>query len=273
MSTPPPSPTVCLVTGAAGAIGSAIAHRLARDSAREVVLVGRDESRLINLCAEIGHDTGNPRVRHETADLSRKADIFALAKRWSGPLHVLINNAAITPRRRQETPEGIELLFATNVLGYFRMTRAFEGILTQTARVETRDGAVRVVNVASYWAGDLDMDDLEFKHRSYANGIAYRQSKQANIMLTGSFAWRLSPSGVSVNACHPGDVRSKVSEGLGFGGSESAAQAADTPVWLAASPEVSNVTGRYFERCALVRNRFLDDRAACERLFQICSQY
>ncbi|MEM5774778.1 MAG: SDR family NAD(P)-dependent oxidoreductase, partial [Anaerolineaceae bacterium] len=166
---------VFLVTGAAGEIGSAICRRLAERPEHEVVLAGRGETRLEQLAEEIMRSTGNPHVRYETADLSRKTEIEALAARWQGPLHVLVNNAAITPRQRLETPEGIELQFATNVLGYFWMTKAFEEILKQAGHSSTPKDAPRVVNVASYWSGDLDMSDLEFKHRSYHNGIAYRQ--------------------------------------------------------------------------------------------------
>mgnify|MGYP000917364008 CR=1 FL=1 len=264
---------VFLVTGAAGEIGSAISRRLAQQPEHEVVLVGRGETRLEQLAEQIMRSTGNPLVRYEVVDLSRKAEVEALAERWQGPLHVLINNAAITPRKREETPEGIELQFATNVLGYFWMTKSFEEILKQTARSSAPQDAPRVVNVASYWSGDLDMSDLEFKHRSYHNGIAYRQSKQANIMLTTAFAWRMSPYGITVNVCHPGDVRSKVSTGLGFGGSQTADESADTPVWLAVSKDVRNVTGKYFENRSMVRNPFLEDRAAAERLYQICEGY
>ena len=85
---------------------------------------------------------------------------------------MLVNNAAITPRQRQETPEGIELQFATNVLGYFWLTRAF-------AEQLKAGSPSRVANVASYWAGDLDLDDLEFRKRPYNNDTSYRQSKQA----------------------------------------------------------------------------------------------
>ena len=74
--------------------------------------------------------------------LSRQAAIATLAQRWKGPLHVLVNNAAITPRQREETPEGIELQFATNVLGYFRMICTFRKLLVESA-------PSRVVNVAS----------------------------------------------------------------------------------------------------------------------------
>ena len=114
---------VFLVTGATGAIGQAIARQLAAGTNHEVVLIGRDEARTHRITEQIRERTGNDDVRFELVDLSRKVAIDALAERWTGPLHVLVNNAGATPRSRQETPEGIELQFATNVLGYFWLVR------------------------------------------------------------------------------------------------------------------------------------------------------
>ncbi|MFZ2170309.1 MAG: SDR family NAD(P)-dependent oxidoreductase, partial [Methylococcaceae bacterium] len=145
---------VFLVTGATGAIGKAIARQLAASPDSEVVLVCRDKNKAMQTVKEIVDSTGNTAVRFELADLSRYADICGLMQRWTGPLHVLINNAACTPRTRQETPEGIEMQFATNVLGYFRLIDEFTEILKASA-------PARVVNVASYWAGGLELNDLE----------------------------------------------------------------------------------------------------------------
>lgn len=260
------SPHIFMVTGATGAIGKVIARQLAADPIHEVILVGRDERKTRQAAQDIAAATGNERVRYELADLSRRSEVYALASHWRGPLHVLINNAAATPRRRQETAEGIEMQFATNVLGYFWMTRAFSAHLFESA-------PARVVNVASYWAGDLDMGDLEFKRRRYNNNTAYRQSKQANRMLTAAFAERYKPQGVSVNACHPGDVNSKLSNDLGFGGSESPDQGAQTPVWLATDPTGQEQSGRYFENLRAVSDRFTRDRAVVEALYQTCLAY
>ena len=105
---------VALVTGACGAIGKAIARGIAGTAGYEVVLVCRDEEKARHACQEITRDTGNREVRYETVDVSRRSSIQGLAARWEGPLHVLVNNAAVTPRRREETPEGIERQFATN---------------------------------------------------------------------------------------------------------------------------------------------------------------
>jgi retinol dehydrogenase-13 len=235
------SPTkVFLITGATGAIGSAIARELARSADYEVVLLARDEKKARSTLAGLRRDTGNDHLRYVLADLSRRDTIEALAGGWQGPLDVLVNNAGVTPRRRGETAEGIELTLATNVLGYLWTTEAFRPHLE-------RAESPRVVNVASYWAGDLDMDDLEFRRRPYDNHPAYRQSKQANRMLTVAQAARLEEAGIAVNCCHPGDVRSTLSGNLGFSGSQSADEAARTPVALARGDLGARNSGRYFE--------------------------
>jgi retinol dehydrogenase-13 len=257
---------VAIVTGATGAIGRAITIGIARHQGYQVVLVCRNQAKAEQAVQDISQATGNRQLRYELADLSRRSSIQALADSWSGPLHTLVNNAAVTPRRRHETPEGIELQFATNVLGYFWMTQAFAEILKGSA-------PARVVNVASYWAGDLDLGDLEFKRRRYKNGQAYRQSKQANRSLTVAFADRLQPHGVSVNACHPGDVNSTLSNNLGFGGQATPEEGARTPVWLATHPVGQQETGKYFEYQRAVRCRFGEDRKTAETLFEICLSY
>lgn len=257
---------IALITGATGAIGYAICEGLARTPGFEVVLLGRDEGRTRAAAARLQQETGNEQVRSVIADVSRKQEIEVLARRWEGPLHVLVNNAAATPRQRRETPEGIEVQFATNVLGYFWMIEAFRDTLIASA-------PARVVNVASYYAGDLDLDDLQFERRGYDNRRAYRQSKQANRMLTAAFARRLAEHDVTVNACHPGDVNSTLSNDLGFGGHESPQQGARTPVWLATSETGGQETGRYFADQRAVRDPFVADERAVEALYDICASF
>lgn len=260
------STRVASVTGATGAIGKAIATRIAATAGYEVVLICRDAAKGQAAVAEIRHRTGNPRVRYEVADLARRSAIDALVERWQGPLHVLVNNAAVAPRRRIETPEGIELQLATNVLGYFWMTTAFRKLLAGVA-------PARVVNVASYWADGLDLADLEFKCRRYDNDLAYRQSKQANRMLTVAFADRLAPAGIAVNACHPGDVASTLSRDLGFGGHETPDQGAATPAALATGAIGAQTTGKYFEHLREAHCPFGADREAVDALYRICESY
>lgn len=257
---------ITVVTGASGAIGMAIARQLAAVPGHDVVLVCRNEDKAVRCVQNISRTTGNPRVRYELADLSRRASIEALAQRWEGPLDVLVNNAAITPRRLTHTPEGIEMQFATNVLGYFWMIEVFTEHLKQGS-------AARIINVASYWAGGLDLGDLEFEKRRYNNDAAYRQSKQADRMLTVAFARRLQPFGIKVNACHPGDVNSTLSNNLGFGGHESPDAGARTPVWLATSDAGGKHTGKYFEHQRQVSCPFGRDPAAVESLYATCRSY
>ena len=257
---------VAVVTGATGAIGKAIARGIAGNPGYEVVLACRDEEKAMRAVREIVQDTGNVKVRYELVDVSREASIQALADRWRGPFHVLVNNAAVTPRRRQGTPEGIELQFATNVLGYFWMIQAFTDVLRQSA-------PARVVNVASYWAGDLDLTDLEFRRRRYNNNEVYRQSKQADRMLTAAFAERLQPFGISVNACHPGDVNSALSNNLGFAGQQTPDEGARTPVWLAVGPAGQQASGKYYEQMRQVRCPFAADRKAVSDLYDACLRF
>jgi NAD(P)-dependent dehydrogenase (short-subunit alcohol dehydrogenase family) len=255
-----------LVTGATGAIGEAIARGLAVDGKREVVLVARNRNKAQRTVQRIQRETGNSHVRFELADLSRGDAIRDLASRWEGPLHILINNAAITPPQREESSEGVELQFATNVLAYFRMIRAF------TPYLPSGEG-VQVVNVASYWAGGLDLHDLEFRRRRYNNDGAYRQSKQADRILSSAFAELLADYGICVNACHPGDVNSTLSNNLGFSGHQSPNEGADTPVWLATGGAGANTTGRYFENRRIVPCSFSEDQNMVERLFKTCESY
>ena len=256
---------VVLVTGATGAIGKAIARNIALSDSYEVVILARSQIRGEKAVVEIKKTAANNKVRYEFVDLAIYESIKQLRNNWTGPADILINNAATTPRTRQETSEGIELQFATNVMGYFWLINAFSDLLSKSA-----DG--RVVNVASYWAGGLDIGDLEFRKRLYNNDLAYRQSKQADRMLTVAFADRLQNK-VSVNACHPGDVNSVLSNNLGFGGHESPDQGAKTPVFLATNRFKQKVTGKYFERMQEVKCSFSQDGELINRLFEKCLTY
>ena len=256
---------VAAVTGATGAIGRAIARKLAEKGYR-VYLIARDPGRCAEAAAFIQGETSNQEIFCLTADLSRRQSVQSIAAEWRGPLHLLVNNAAATPLTRQVTPEGIELQFATNVLGYFWMSLYFKDALSAAS-------SARIVNVASYWAGGLDLQDLEFKRRPYTNQAAYRQSKQANRMLTPVFADEYRPYRISVNACHPGDVNSKLSNNLGFGGSQSPEQGARTPVWLGASLETAALTGKYFENMQEVPCPYASLKKESKTLFDICLEY
>jgi NAD(P)-dependent dehydrogenase (short-subunit alcohol dehydrogenase family) len=256
---------VAVVTGANGAIGLAICQGLA-EQGMEVVMVCRRAERAREAMHAVGKAVAGARLRSDIVDVSRKREVFAFADRWQGRMDVLINNAAIAPRQRGETPEGIELELATNVLGYVWMMQA-------CARHLKASAPARVVNVASYWAGDLDLDDLQFRRRPYDNDTAYRQSKQADRMLSAAFAKRWPASAITVNACHPGDAHSALSHALGYGGHETPEQAADTPIWLATDPSLAGVTGKYFASRQMRPDEFVRDAQAVARLEALCASF
>jgi NAD(P)-dependent dehydrogenase (short-subunit alcohol dehydrogenase family) len=254
-----------IVTGGTGSIGEAIATGLASNGL-SVIIISRSETKAAAVVERITTKTGNPKIASKIANLARQEEIHTLASSWNDPLNILINNAAIAPPQRIETADGIEMQLATNVLAYNWMIQAFKDSLIASPKS-------RIINVASYWAGGLDLDDLEFKRRPYHNHAAYRQSKQANRMLTPIFADLLSHHGITVNSCHPGDVNSRLSNDLGFGGSQSPEQGAATPVWLALSGDVSQLTGKYFENKKEIHCPFAVNQIDSERLFDKCNGY
>ena len=257
---------VAIVTGATGAIGEAIALNIARNQEFQVHLIARDEMKARNAKESIVRGTQNDAVDYHIVDLSIREMIYEFADSWSGPVHVLVNNAAVAPRSRQENPEGIELQFATNVLGYFWMIKAFTNVLQHSA-------PSRIINVASYWAGGLNLGDLEFRRRRYDNDTAYRQSKQANRMLTVALAERLRKHNISVVSCHPGDVNSKLSNDLGFGGHESPEEGASTPVWLSTLDFNALNTGKYYAHRRMENCEFSKDINSINALYEICERY
>ncbi len=256
---------VAAVTGATGQIGGAIAEGLLQQDFK-VVLLCRNRDKTERFLKQLVNKYGSENVSSFIVDVSLKKSIEELANKWTLPLHVLVNNAACTPRKRKETTEGIEMQWATNVLGYFWLMKTLFPYLKTC-------GEGRIVNVASYWAGGLNLEDPEFKHRTYNNDMAYRQSKQADRMLTAAFAKRFEPEGITINACHPGDVNSVLSNNLGFRGHQSPAQGASTPVFLASNPSLNGITGKYFEQKQETSCSYMKDTGGVQKLIDLCGKY
>jgi NAD(P)-dependent dehydrogenase (short-subunit alcohol dehydrogenase family) len=266
----------CLVTGGNSGIGKETARGLARRGHR-VVLACRDAERGEAARRDIAETTGNPAVELMIVDLARQASIREFARAFLAShreLHVLVNNAGGWSARRREGPDGIEETWAVNVLGYFLVTELLLGRLRES-------GPARIVNVASKLAGELDLDDVEFRRRPYSGISAYSQSKQADRMLSWALARRLEGAGVTVNAVHPGGVSTPLfAKGGGWmamaasvvakAAGKTPEQGADTVVWLAASPEVEGSSGRFWIDRREVGCRFRD-AAAEERLWELCA--
>lgn len=230
------TPPLCLVTGASSGIGFEIARGLAGTGAH-VVLACRDPIK-----AEAARQKV-PGGEVLLVDLASQRSIRSAAQEFTAKhdsLDVLVNNAGGAVPTRLESPDGIELTFATNVLGYYLLT---ELLLDSLQRAPS----ARIVNVASKFAYGLDLEDVEFKRRRYDPSTAYAQSKQADRMLTWFLARQLEGTRVTANAMSPGPVNTALLHALapGFRG-VSPAQGADTAIWLATSPDLNDVTGRFW---------------------------
>jgi retinol dehydrogenase 14 len=270
---------VCLVTGATGGIGLAAARGVAREGAT-VVLVGRDSRKGVAAAAAISEETGNPAVECLQADLSSQAEVRRLAhdfRERHDRLHVLVNNVGVARSRRVETVDGIEMTFALNQLTPFLLTHLLLDLLEASA-------PARIINVSSglHARARLDLGDLQ-RARHYRGNPAYAQSKLANVMFTYELARRLRGTGVTVNAMNPGLVSTRFGMDSGAGmrlaktfanarGGKSAEAGADTIVWLASSPDVEGVSGRYFEKRREVRSSDGSyEKAPAIRLWKACA--
>ena len=246
------SGTVCMVTGATAGIGLVTARELAAKGAR-VVAVGRDEQKGKRVVSQIQRETGNPEVDLMLADLSLMAQVRRLAERFRNSysrLDVLVNNAGGSFIRRRETEEGLELTFALNYLSPFLLTNLLLDTLKSSA-------LARIVNVASdmHRSAELRFEDLQLE-RGYNIRRAYAESKLALVTFTFHLARCLEGTGVTSNALHPGFVATEIWEKAGFPVNvlapliklfgASPEEGAETVVYLAASPEVSDTTGEYF---------------------------
>ena len=243
---------ICLVTGGTNGIGKATAQALAQMGAT-VVIVGRDVLKTSQVAEEIRAASGSNTVDSLLADLSSLQEVRWLAdkfKRKYSHLHVLINNAGGFFMRRQLRGNGIEMTFALNHLAGFLLTN----LLLDTIKASA---PARIINVSSnaHTSGKIEFDNLqgerEFGPRAYDN------SKLANILFTVELARRLEGTGVTVNALHPGFVATGFAKNNGKAiaalvslitplVARSPAKGAETSIYLASSPGVEGVTGKYF---------------------------
>jgi NAD(P)-dependent dehydrogenase (short-subunit alcohol dehydrogenase family) len=256
---------ICLVTGATDGVGKVTALRLAQAGAT-VIGVGRNPEKIKAVLAEVGAAPGS--LEFLTADLSSQADVRQLAeefKRKYDHLHVLVNNAGALFTRYRESVDGIEMTFALNHLSYFLLTN----LLLDTLRASAQ---ARIINVASdaHQGNAINFDDLNHKRR-YSEWTAYGASKLANILFSYELARRLHGTGVTVNAVHPGFVNTNFQRaaGLNMRGPLSPEEGADTQIWLAQSPDVEGVTGKYFVRRKDTRSSDVSyDKAVARRLWE-----
>ena len=246
-----------IVTGGASGIGIETARALAGTGA-DVTLAVRDLAAGERTAGEIVETTGNSGVHVAHLDLADRASIAGFVAAWTGPLHVLVNNAGVMASPETRTPEGWELQFATNHLGHFALALGLHDALAA-------DGAGRIVAVSSaaHRRSPVVFEDIHFERREYDPWLAYGQSKTANVLFAVEAARRWADDGITANALMPGGIVTNLqrymdpavvagwSRGEGTGGMvlKTLEQGAATSVLLATSPELAGVSGRYFEDC------------------------
>ena len=272
---------VCMVTGATSGIGEVTARALAQMGAT-VIIVGRSPERGNETLRRILAASGNSSVELMLADLSSQREIRQLVQQFKSRhqhLHVLVNNAGAWVTTRQESKDGIEMTFALNHLGYFLLTN----LLLDTIQASA---PARIINVSSYGhrRAHMNFDDLQGRQR-YSGMAAYRQSKFANVLFTYELARRLAGTGVTVNAVNPGLVATRFGfNNFGFIPARivnlltrlygvvgiNAEQGAQTSIYLATSPEVEVVSGKYFEKLTAVPSSEESyDPSIAKRLWQV----
>lgn len=270
---------LCVVTGANSGIGKETALGLAQAGAH-VVMMCRSEQRGKGAQDEIKRESGNGNVDLLLVDFASQASIREAAEAFKAQyerLDLLVNNAGALFTKREETVDGIEKTFAVNHLGYFLLTNLLLDVVKASA-------PARIVNVSSgaHYSGELDFGDMGLRD-GYSVIKAYSRSKLANVHFTYELARRLEGTGVTVNCLHPGFVATNIGGNNGFFArtvmfllrpfAKSQANGAETSLYLAMSPEVEGVTGKYFDNKKEKRSsKSTYDEALAERLWVLSEE-
>ena len=268
---------ICLITGGSDGIGYAASRELARMDAR-VVIVGRNSAKTEAAVQQIVADTDNPAVEYLLADLSSQRDVRRVAAEaieLVPHLDVLLNNAGAILLSDRRSAEGIEMTFALNHLSYFLLT----GLLLEHLRKAPRARIINVSSRAHESPGKFRLEDLP-KPSSNREYPAYKHSKLCNILFTYELARRLEGENITVNALHPGLVRTNIARNNGLLGRVvnffigvrgiTPDKGAETPVYLAVSPEVESVSGKFFVDCRPVPSSSISyDAELAARLWDI----
>ena len=250
-----------VVTGAASGIGVETARALAAAGA-QVTLAVRDVEAGAPVAADIARTSGRDDVTVAYLDLADLATVDAFTAAWEGPLHLLVNNAGVMDTPQGTTAQGWEMQFGTNHLGHFALTTGLHDALAAA-------GDARVVSVSSsgHAASPVVFDDLFFQDREYTPGLAYGQSKTANVLFAVELTRRWAGDGITANALMPGGIwtplqrhwsaeqraaseqQARAAEDAGLFRMKTPEQGAATSVYVATSPQLQGIGGRYFEDC------------------------
>jgi NAD(P)-dependent dehydrogenase (short-subunit alcohol dehydrogenase family) len=254
-----------VITGGSSGLGVETARALASANA-EVTLAVRSVEAGDRTAEDIVASTGNKQVLVAPLDLADQGSVAAFVAAWTGPLDLLVNNAGMMGRPDlQLTPEGWEMQFATNHLGHFALALGLHDALVAA-------GGARVVSLSSvgHRRSPVVFDDVNFSRRPYDLGLAYGQSKTANVLFAVEATRRWGTDGITANAVHPGTIAAtNLSQHLDADISTALAasapyaqtydeskvtfktieQGAATSVFVATSRQLDGIGGRYFEDC------------------------
>lgn len=248
---------IVLITGGSSGIGLATAKALAAQGA-EIILAARSEEKLKEAVQQIASTTGAKNIKYYVADFSSQKSIRALAanvKKDYQQIDVLINNAGGVFPAFKLNEDGLEMTIGTNHFAYFLLTNLLLDLIKKS-------DYARIVNVASgsHYDGKIDFESFT-KDKGYFILKAYAQSKLANVLFTAELAERLTGTQVTVNCLHPGFVKTDIGNKdtqwyskLFWTLSSSIAglsveSGAKTSVYLASSPDVQGISGKYFDKC------------------------
>lgn len=269
----------CLITGGNSGIGKATAIGLAKLGAT-VVIVSRDKDKSEAAIFEIRSLSRNKDVDSMVCDLSSLDSVRELAHDFMArykQLHVLVNNAGVFLPKRVPTADGLETTFVTNHLGHFLLTN----LLLDELKASSPS---RIINLTSsaHYATEIDFEDLQGE-KKYSGYQAYSQSKLANVLFTHQLAKKLEGTGVTVNSLHPGVVRTgfgkdqgglmSIAVRIGSPFMMSAESAARAVIYLATSPEIEGVSGKFYSKGREKRSSNQSyDTASAERLWKVSAE-
>ena len=230
-----------IVTGSTDGIGKLTALQLTKQNA-EVIIHGRNKEKVYSVVDEIKSNTGSKKVKGFTADFASLDEVRNFAediKNEYQAVDVLINNAGVGFINERYSKDGYELRMAVNYLAPFLLTHLLLPVLKNAP-------SSRIVNVSSAGQAAINFDDL-MSEKDFDTVLAYRRSKLALIMFTIDIADKLKDENITVNSLHPGTyLDTKMVRESNITPMGKPEKGADAEVFLAVSPELENVSGKYF---------------------------
>jgi NAD(P)-dependent dehydrogenase (short-subunit alcohol dehydrogenase family) len=241
-----------IVTGANSGIGAETVRALAAAGA-DVTLAVRNVEAGQRVAESIKERTGNTNISVEPLELADQRSVRAFTDKWRGPLHILVNNAGVMAEPLSRTDEGWEHQFATNYLGHFNLAVSLHDALALGA-------PARIVALTSsgHFFSPVVFDDIQFDRRPYDPWLAYGQSKTASVLFAVEATRRWSADRITANAVMPGGIRTNLQQYQSGPEWEAIDQNYDwktveegaaTTVFVATSPLLNGIGGRYFEDC------------------------